>query len=202
MDFFKGTVYGHNTLKCNHVHFLASLHIKTCCESPWWMPTETGRYLMFSFFWAENFFFFFHLPSCELAGVKIGSWMSISTNFLTLKPQWIEKLRIFHTLTNKVIKNPWHFVLSREKKWCATCSPVLKVAVLCVCSWNFFFANDIRLSTPAYTLESLGEILKFTDITLPLGEWGMDLSITLSIIILLMSTRIAFFTSINWLIWF
>lgn len=31
--FFKGTVYGHNILRLNHVHFLASLHIKTCCES-------------------------------------------------------------------------------------------------------------------------------------------------------------------------
>lgn len=83
--FFKGTVYGHNTLKCNHVHFSASLHIKTCCESPSWMPTETGRYLMFSFFWAGNFFF--PSPSCRAGqnGFNIGSWMSISTNFLIWK---------------------------------------------------------------------------------------------------------------------
>lgn len=33
VGFKKGTVYGHNTLKGNHVCVPASLHIKTCCGS-------------------------------------------------------------------------------------------------------------------------------------------------------------------------
>lgn len=32
-EFLKGAVYGHSTLKGNHVYFPASVHIKTCCES-------------------------------------------------------------------------------------------------------------------------------------------------------------------------